>query len=167
MGNFGYLVFFPQQSQLEMKTLLEFPICNLFYKEQWIRSFLQSRKCMTPYFKIKHRFDEDPGTKIYQSMINQQQWRTSLFSSVKMSLCFQVQCSLVGCDSQLWKCPSFKPYYVMSLLYIMISWWYHGWHWVDRHIGFKRLKAIHAYQQVNATLLGASLRVWKYKQYRP
>lgn len=126
---------------------------------------LQSRKCMTPYFIIKHRFDEDPGIKIYQSMINQQQWRrTSLFSSVKMSLCFQVQCSLVGGDSQLQKCPSFKPSYAMSLLYIMISWWYHGWHWVDRYIGFKRRKAIHSYQQVNAILLGASLRVWKWKK---
>lgn len=58
----------------------------------------------------------------------------------------------------------FKSDYAMSLLYIMIPWWYNVWHWVDRYTGFKRLKAIHSYQQVNSTLLGESIRVWTCKK---
>lgn len=66
-----------------MKTLSELPIHTAFAifstkNYGFDLGVLQSRKCMIPYFKIKYRFYEYPATKIYQSMINQQQWGRTL-----------------------------------------------------------------------------------------
>lgn len=136
-----------------MKTTLELPIHTSFAifstkNHRFDLRFLLSRKFVMPCFKNRCGFYQDATTKIYKRMINQQRWRRAL---------------LVHSNEDVLV---FKSGYAMSLPYIMSSWRYHGEgeDWVCRYIGFKRLKAIHSYQQDNAVLLGESIRVSKCKK---